>query len=114
MSIGENIRTRREALGMTREELAEKTEISFSQLSKIERNEQKNPTIQSIISISTALNCSVDELIYNQNSSDTNYLINVIKKLPEKDQETIKKITKGMNLINQAENMLTEKDAKRS
>lgn len=109
MSIGENIRTRRESLGMTREELAEKTEISFSQLSKIERNEQKNPTIQSIISICTALNCSVDELIYNEKSADGDYLINVIKNLPTEDQEIIKKITKGMNLMNQAENMLSEK-----
>ncbi|HGJ5872587.1 helix-turn-helix domain-containing protein [Arsenophonus apicola] len=106
MTIGDNIRTRREALGMTREELAEKTQISFSQLSKIERNEQKNPTIQSIIAISTALNCSVDELIYNKKSNDTNYLVKVINNLPLEDQETIKKISKGMSLINQAEEML--------
>ncbi|MDR5617378.1 helix-turn-helix transcriptional regulator [Arsenophonus sp.] len=106
MAICDNIRTRREALGMTREELAEKTQISFSQLSKIERNEQKNPTIQSIIAISTALNCSVDELIYNKKSTDTNYLIKVINNLPLEDQEVIKKISKGMSLINQAEEML--------
>ncbi|ENY6787006.1 TPA: helix-turn-helix domain-containing protein [Providencia stuartii] len=110
MTIGDNIRTRRETLGMTREELAEKTQISFSQLSKIERNEQKNPTIQSIIAISTALNCSVDELIYNKNTNDTNYLINVINNLPVEDQETIKKITKGMSLMNQAESMISEKN----
>lgn len=109
MTIGDNIRTRRETLGMTREELAEKTQISFSQLSKIERNEQKNPTIQSIIAISTALNCSVDELIYNKNTNDTNYLMNVINNLPVEDQETIKKITKGMSLMNQAESMISEK-----
>ncbi|PAV11603.1 hypothetical protein CBG25_00150 [Arsenophonus sp. ENCA] len=108
MAIGNNIRTRREALGMTREELAEKTQISFSQLSKIERNEQKNPTIQSIIAISTALNCSVDELIYNKKSTDTNYLIKVINNLPLEDQEVIKKISKGMSLINQAEEMLNK------
>ncbi|WP_334472827.1 helix-turn-helix domain-containing protein [Arsenophonus sp. PmNCSU2021_1] len=108
MAIGDNIRTRREALGMTREELAEKTQISFSQLSKIERNEQKNPTIQSIIAISTALNCSVDELIYNKKSTDTNYLIKVINNLPLEDQEVIKKISKGMSLINQAEEMLNK------
>lgn len=112
MSIGDNIRTRRESLGMTREALAEKTEISFSQLSKIERNEQKNPTIQSIIAISTALNCSVDELIYEKQSNDVNYLINVINKLPIEDQEAIKKITKAMSLINQAENMLKENNEK--
>ncbi|MDR5617958.1 helix-turn-helix transcriptional regulator [Arsenophonus sp.] len=107
MAICDNIRTRREALGMTREELAEKTHIYHSlNYLKIERNEQKNPTIQSIIAISTALNCSVDELIYNKKSTDTNYLIKVINNLPLEDQEVIKKISKGMSLINQAEEML--------
>ncbi|HCN1809052.1 TPA: helix-turn-helix transcriptional regulator [Escherichia coli] len=91
MSIGENIRTRREALGITREELAKRTEISFSQLSKIERDEQKNPTIQSIIAISTALKCSIDELIFKEESLDSNYLNKLINELPEKDKDTIKK-----------------------
>ncbi|CTZ96749.1 helix-turn-helix domain-containing protein [Escherichia coli] len=108
MSIGENIRTRREALGITREELAKRTEISFSQLSKIERDEQKNPTIQSIIAISTALKCSIDELIFKEESLDSNYLNKLINELPEKDKDTIKKIAKGMALINQAESMMHE------
>ena len=108
MSIGENIRTRREALGITREELAKRTEISFSQLSKIERDEQKNPTIQSIIAISTALKCSIDELIFKEESLDSNYVNKLINELPEKDKDTIKKIAKGMALINQAESMMHE------
>ena len=108
MSIGENIRTRREALGITREELAKRTEISFSQLSKIERDEQKNPTIQSNIAISTALKCSIDELIFKEESLDSNYLNKLINELPEKDKDTIKKIAKGMALINQAESMMHE------
>ena len=108
MSVGENIRTRREALGITREELAKRTEISFSQLSKIERDEQKNPTIQSIIAISTALKCSIDELIFKEESLDSNYLNKLINELPEKDKDTIKKIAKGMALINQAESMMHE------
>lgn len=108
MRIGDNIRTRREAMSMTREELARRTEISFSQLSKIERDEQKNPTIQSIIAISTALNCSLDELIFNDESIDVGYLSKLINELPEKDRETIKKIAKGMALINQAESMMNE------
>ncbi|HAX2886376.1 TPA: helix-turn-helix transcriptional regulator [Escherichia coli] len=108
MSIGENIRTRREALGITREELAKRTEISFSQLSKIERDEQKNPTIQSIIAISTALKCSIDELIFKEESLDSNYLNKLINELPEKDKDAIKKIAKGMALINQAESMMHE------
>ena len=108
MSIGENIRTRREALGITREELAKRTEISFSQLSKIERDEQKNPTIQSIIAISTAMKCSIDELIFKEESLDSNYLNKLINELPEKDKDTIKKIAKGMALINQAESMMHE------
>ncbi|EHE5874467.1 helix-turn-helix transcriptional regulator [Salmonella enterica] len=108
MTLGDNIRTRREAMGITREELAKRTEISFSQLSKIERDEQKNPTIQSIISISTALTCSLDELVFSENSIQTGYLSKLISELPETDRETIKKIAKGMALINQAESMMNE------
>ncbi|ECI8047212.1 XRE family transcriptional regulator [Salmonella enterica subsp. enterica] len=108
MSIGDNIRTRREALGITREELAKRTEISFSQLSKIEREEQKNPTIQSIIAISTALQCSIDELVFKEDSLESNYLNKLINQLPEKDKDVIKKIVKGMALINQAESMFHE------
>ncbi|HAW2730453.1 TPA: helix-turn-helix transcriptional regulator [Escherichia coli] len=108
MSLGENIRTLRESLGITREELAKRTEISFSQLSKIERDEQKNPTIQSIIAISTALQCSIDELVFKENSLESNYLNKIINELPEKDKEAIKKIAKGMALINQAESMMHE------
>lgn len=108
MSIGNNIRTRREALGITREELAEKTEMSFSQLSKIERDEQKNPKIQTITSISTALQCSIDELIFKEETIELSYLCRLINELPEKDREVIKKIAKGMALINQAESMMHE------
>ncbi|HGJ5877244.1 MAG TPA: helix-turn-helix domain-containing protein [Arsenophonus sp.] len=93
---------------MMRKELAEKTQILFFQLSKIERN-GKNITIQSVVTIRTALNCSVDELIYNKKSTDTNYLVKVINNLPLEDQEVIKKITKGMSLINQAEEILNKR-----
>ncbi|ELW3003330.1 helix-turn-helix transcriptional regulator [Salmonella enterica] len=106
MSIGDNIRARRKAMGITREALANQTEISFSQLSKIERNEQNNPTIQSIVSISTALKCSIEELVFDENSLKAEYLARIINELPEKDREAIKKIAKGMALINQAENMM--------
>lgn len=108
MNIGENVRMRRKALGITREELAKRTKISFSQLSKIEIDGQKNPTIRSIIAISTALQCSIDELVFNGNSLESCYLNKLINDLPEKDKEMIKKIAKGMALINQAEDMMHE------
>ncbi|GCR40556.1 helix-turn-helix domain-containing protein [Escherichia coli] len=106
MNIGENIKTRRKALGITREELAKRTKISFSQLSKIETDGQKNPTIRSIIAISTALQCSIDELIFKENTLNSSHLNKLINELPEKDKDMIKKIAKGMALINQAESMM--------
>ncbi|HBI7652429.1 TPA: hypothetical protein K8163_005018 [Escherichia coli] len=46
--------------------------------------------------------------VFKENSLEANYLNKIINDLPEKDKEAIKKIAKGMALINQAESMMHE------
>lgn len=103
MTIGENIKNRRKNIGLNREELAEKAGISVSHLAKLERDEQKNPTIQYITAISTALNCSIDELVFNENSNNTAYITKLIEQLNELDKEYITRTVKGLLMISRAD-----------
>jgi transcriptional regulator with XRE-family HTH domain len=59
--LGANVRTRRVALLLSQEQLADKAGIHPTYLSGIERG-IRNPTIASIATIAKALNCSVSEL----------------------------------------------------
>lgn len=62
MSVGANIKARREALDMTQAELAERVNVTQSMLCQIER-ETKNPSLQIGQEIAKALNCSIESLI---------------------------------------------------
>ncbi|MBQ8624300.1 MAG: helix-turn-helix transcriptional regulator [Oscillospiraceae bacterium] len=61
MNIGENIRIRRESLGISQVELAENVGISQAMLCQIERG-TKNPSLQVGREIAKQLNCSMEEL----------------------------------------------------
>ena len=60
--IGENIKKRREALGMSQNRLAKSAGIGQSTLSSIE-SDTKSPVIDTIILLSKVLGCTVSELI---------------------------------------------------
>ena len=60
--IGKRIREKREEQGLTREEVAEMTDISANYLGTIERGE-KTPRIEVIIKIANALKATSDELL---------------------------------------------------
>ena len=59
MNVGENIRIRRESLGIKQAELAENVGISQPMLSQIERG-TKNPSIQVGRVIAKYLNCIIE------------------------------------------------------
>lgn len=61
MNVGENIRIRRESLGIGQAELAENVGISQPMLCQIERG-TKNPSIQVGREIARHLKCSMDDL----------------------------------------------------
>lgn len=62
VSLGENIRNRREKCGITQQELSKQVMCTQSMLCQIERG-SKVPTILLAGEIAKALDCSVDELL---------------------------------------------------
>ena len=64
MTFGKKIRTRREELGYTQVELAQKMQTSQPYISRLEKD-SFNPSMSMIINIATALNISVDYLLFD-------------------------------------------------
>ena len=63
INLAENIKKRRKQFGMTQQELAIKSELPISVITKIEQNVATQPTIQTIVKIADALEISVDKLL---------------------------------------------------
>lgn len=63
MTIGEIIKRRRTALGLTQVELADKAKVAQSLISQIERGISGNVTIDNMRSLADALDCAVVDLL---------------------------------------------------
>lgn len=61
MSIGRNVKSRREACGLDQSELAERVKISQAMVSHIEAG-RKMPSVALLADIAKVLNCTIDEL----------------------------------------------------
>lgn len=94
MNLGENIKRKRELLGMNRAELIERSGVSTAQMSRIERGEQKNPNLETLVAIATALNTSLDEIVFGEESASSVYLGKVIESLPDEKKAFIKELIK--------------------
>ncbi|EKN69452.1 putative xre family transcriptional regulator [Neobacillus bataviensis LMG 21833] len=73
-SIGNTIKTAREMLHMTQEELAQKVRVGTQTIEKYESGEQM-PSTQTIMKLSTVLDIPASELLQHQvhtNSAPTN------------------------------------------
>jgi len=57
-TIGDQIRTIREALGMTQVQLAERSDLTQSMIAGIETGERSNPSFVTVNKLAEALNCS--------------------------------------------------------
>ena len=62
MTLGQKIKHRREELGYTQAELAQKTQTSQPYISRLEKDDF-NPSTQMIISIAVTLDVSIDYLL---------------------------------------------------
>ncbi|MGE8078381.1 helix-turn-helix domain-containing protein [Peribacillus loiseleuriae] len=69
--IGENIVKIRKRRGYTLSKLAELTNISKSYLSNIERNLNKNPSLQIMLKIADVLNVDLKTLLKTDKEEDT-------------------------------------------
>lgn len=61
--IGRNIRERRTWLGMTREQLAERCDLSVQTIYRVEQGMTREPSIATLSRICNALGCSLDVLV---------------------------------------------------
>lgn len=60
--LGQAIRTRRKALGLSQEALADAASIDRSHMGKIERGE-RNVTLLNVLRIAKAMNCRPSEIL---------------------------------------------------
>ena len=60
--IGKNIKTRREEIGLTQQELANRVNVDRSMISKLEKNKTQ-PSISTLESLAYALKISISELM---------------------------------------------------
>lgn len=74
---------------MTVEELAEKTGVTARYISAIE-NDGKRTSIKTLISISTYLNISIDEIIYPQTTGKTSKRRSIDAMLDQLDDKSIR------------------------
>ena len=61
--LGQLIQKRREAIGLTQDNLADKAGISYSTVSKLERGVIKDPSIFTIASLAEVMGCTIDNLL---------------------------------------------------
>jgi transcriptional regulator with XRE-family HTH domain len=62
LAVGNAIRALRKSHGLTQEELAASANLNLSYLSAVERGDN-NPTLTTLLSVSTALGVTVEELM---------------------------------------------------
>jgi transcriptional regulator with XRE-family HTH domain len=62
VKLGDALRTRRQALGLSQEALAEVADCHRNFVGRLERGEQ-NPTVDMLVRFAKALQCSVTDII---------------------------------------------------
>ena len=90
--LGERIRDRRKELGITIEELAEKTDIGYNHLSNIERG-KKMPSLETFIKIVNELDTTSDIILKDSVKYTKHHLPNNIIECVENLDE------KGLNIV---------------
>src|SRR5579885_2779818 len=63
MQLGTRIRVVREARGLKGKDLAKKARVSPPEISRLEKNQLKNPTVATLAKIANALEVAVDFLL---------------------------------------------------
>ena len=64
--MGYKVRNRREQLGMTQDELAQKSGVSRQTISAIETNSGRNTSTKTLQRIASAMETTVGELFFNE------------------------------------------------
>ncbi|UTZ38246.1 helix-turn-helix transcriptional regulator [Vibrio campbellii] len=102
MRLNDNIETICETRGISRKQLIERSGVSKSQMARIISGSQNNPTIETIVAIATALNCSLDQLVYGEENESSLFLQKAMDKLPEDKKDFIKELIRMAIMVNSA------------
>lgn len=86
--IGTRIMQRRKALGLTQEQLAEKTNISKTYLSSIERG-KNTPTIELLFRLCNATDETPDYYLIGRITEETGPLQRLIESLPDSSKKMV-------------------------
>ena len=62
-TIGDKIKQLRNRQGLTQDELARKSDLPYTTLTKIESNVITKPTIQTVVKIANGLGITIDDLM---------------------------------------------------
>jgi len=106
MSIGENLKNIRTRRKLTQGQLAIESGISINQISRIERGGAK-PELETIKKLTIALNCSSDELIFDEDdyllSDELRIIFRAVEELPDERKEMIQEFLEAMVMRNDME-----------
>lgn len=86
--VGDRIKRRRKAAGLTQEALAEQIELSKNHLSNIERGRYL-PTIEALMMICNALGQTPDYYLIGKISPETDRISQMVKRLSEDSQRVL-------------------------
>lgn len=65
--MNNSVKKRREELGMTQEELANKSNVSRPTISMIETNSLDNIESKTMLKLAVALNCDIGDIFFKEN-----------------------------------------------
>lgn len=100
--VGEFIRERRLAKGLSKRQLAEKAGISHSEVHRIENGERQNPSVPMLVALADALGIPQDDILvmagYKKDDNNIPLIERVFPDLKtQKQQETAQKIVDGLS-----------------
>jgi len=100
--VGEFIRERRLAKGLSKRQLAEKAGISHSEVHRIENGERQNPSVPMLVALADALGIPQDDILvmagYKKDANNIPLIERVFPDLKtQKQQETAQKIVDGLS-----------------
>jgi transcriptional regulator with XRE-family HTH domain len=90
-SIGRTLALRRQASGLTQDQVAEALEIGTEAVSRMERG-LTIPTVQRLAELADVYGCGIDELLIacsNRTSDQTERISQILQTLPEEDRTMI-------------------------
>lgn len=97
--VGEVIRARRKAQGLTQEELSETSGLHEKYIGQVERGET-NITLSNLAKIAKGLGCNIADLFPGGRSTETNQsLAEIIALLESKDEKFLRTLLKVLRAL---------------